>query len=104
MRVNWEHARQPGNVTVMAKADDGTPNPTARAMGDGVFEFTLLKSRHYTVYAWEDLDLQHDAAVLGSAPCVIPARVDAGSVTVDASNAYSDEVMLTFPAVECAKE
>ena len=104
VRVNWEHAPQPGNVTVMAKADDGTPNPAARTIGDGVFEFTLLKSRHYTVYAWEDLDSQHAGGVVGSAPCTIPARIDADSVTVDASNADAKEVMLTFSAVDCAKE
>jgi hypothetical protein len=104
VRVNWEHDRLPGNLTLMAKADDGTPNPVARTIGDGVFEFTLLKSRHYTVYAWEDLDLQHTGGVRGPAPCIIPARINAGSVTVDASNAYASEVLLTFPATECSKE
>jgi hypothetical protein len=87
----------------MAKADDVTANPAAEKMADGLFEFTLFQSGRYTVSAWEDLDPQRAAGGRGAA-CTIPARIDAGPVTVDASDADSKEVTLTFSAVECAKE
>jgi len=102
--VNWEHGQPTGTLTVIAKADDGTPDPAAQKIGDGVFEFTLLQSRHYTVSGWEDLDPQPRGGRRGSVPCVIPARIDADSVTVDASNADAKEVKLTFAMVECAEE
>jgi len=104
VRINWEHDQLPGNLTVMAKADDGTANPAAQKIGEGVFEFTLLQSRHYTVSAWEDLGPGQAGGARRSAPCTIPARIDAASVTVDASNVEDKEVMLTFSEVECAKE
>jgi hypothetical protein len=104
VRVNWEHDRLPGTLTVMAKADDGTVNPAAQKIGEGVFEFTLLQSRHYTVSAWEDFGSERSVDGGNAPACRVPARIDAGSVTVDASNPDAKEVMLTFSAVECAKE
>ncbi len=55
VHVKWENGRPAGNLTVMAKADDGTANPAAAKIADGLFEFTLLQSARYTVSAWEDL-------------------------------------------------
>jgi len=103
VRVQWEHGRPPGNLTVMAQADDGTANPAAQKISDGIFEFTLLQAGHYTVSAWEDLAPQHATAGRAAA-CTIPARIDAGPVSIDASNTDAKEVSLTFPAMECAKE
>lgn len=103
VRVQWEHGRPPGNLTVMAQAKDGTANPAAEKIGEGLFEFTLLASGHYTVSAWEDLAPQRAPAGHGSA-CTVPARIDAGPVEIDASNPDAKEVSLTFAAVECAKE
>jgi hypothetical protein len=103
VRVKWEHGQPPGSLTVMAKADDGTANPAAQKSADGVFEFPLLASGHYTVSAWEDLAPQRAAAGRG-ANCTIPARIDAGSVSVDASDSFIKEITLTFAAVGCSKE
>jgi hypothetical protein len=87
----------------MAKADDGTANPAAQKIADGLFEFPLLKSGHYTLSAWEDLDPQR-AAAGRSANCTIPARIDAVPVSVDASDSSIKEVTLAFSAVACSKE
>ncbi len=103
VRVKWEHSRPPGNLTVMAKADDGTANPGAEKVADDLFEFPLFASGKYTVSAWEDLDPQRTAP--GRSPdCTIPARIDAAPVSIDASDASIKEVTLTFAAVECHKE
>ncbi len=103
VRVKWEHGQPPGNLTVMAKADDGTANPAAEKIADGLFEFPLLASGRYTVSAWEDLDPQRASA--GRGPnCTIPARIDAGPVSVDAADQSVSEITLTFAAVECSKE
>jgi hypothetical protein len=103
VHVKWERGRPPGNLTVMAKAEDGTANPAAAKIADGLFEFTLLQSARYTISAWEDLDPQHAPAGRGAA-CTVPARIDTEPVTVDASDADAKEVTLNFAAVECAKE
>jgi hypothetical protein len=103
VHVKWEHGEPPGNLTVMAKADDGTANPAARKTPGGAFEFPLLASGHYTVSAWEDLNPQRAAAGRG-ANCTIPARIDAPSVSVDASDPSIKEITLVFPAVECGKD
>jgi len=102
VRVTWEHGQPPGSLTVMAKADDGTANPAAQKIADGLFEFPLLESGHYTVSAWEDLDPQRAAG--RGANCTIPARIDAVPVSIDASDSSIKEVTLAFSAVECGKE
>jgi len=103
VRVKWEGGQPPGNLTVMAKAEDGTANPAAEKKSDGVFEFPLLASGRYMISAWEDLD-PHRAAAGRGANCTVPARIDAGPISVDASDASIQEVTLTFSAVECSKE
>jgi len=103
VRVKWERSRPPGNLTVMAKADDGTANPGAQKIADDLFEFPLFASGKYTVSAWEDLDPQR-AAAGRNADCTIPARIDAAPISIDASDSSVKEVTLTFAAVECHKE
>jgi hypothetical protein len=101
--VKWERSRPPGNLTVMAKAEDGSANPAAEKIADDLFEFPLLESVHYTISAWEDLDPQRASPGRG-ASCTIPARIDAGPVSVDGSDSNTKDVALTFAPVECAKE
>jgi hypothetical protein len=103
VRVKWEHGQPPGNLTVMAQADDATANPAAQKMPDGSFEFPLLASGHYTVSAWEDLAPQRPGSNR-AASCTIPARIDAAPVSVDAADASVKEVTLVFAAVECSKD
>jgi hypothetical protein len=86
----------------MAKAEDGSDNPAAQKVGDGVFEFPLLESGKYTVSAWEDLDPQRPGA--RATTCTIPARIDAAPVSIDGSDKDAKEVTLIFAAVECAKQ
>jgi len=102
VHVKWENGKPAGNLTVMAKAEDGSDNPAAQKVGDGVFEFPLLESGKYTVSAWEDLDPQRPGARATS--CTIPARIDAAPVSIDGSDNDAKEVTLIFPAVECAKQ
>lgn len=102
VHVKWESGKPAGNLTVMAKAEDGSDNPAAQKVGDGVFEFPLLESGKYTVSAWEDLDPQRPGARATS--CTIPARIDAAPVSIDGSDNEAKEVTLIFPAVECAKQ
>jgi hypothetical protein len=103
VHIKWEHGKPPGSLTVMAKSDDGTANPAAEKLADGLFEFPLLESVHYTISAWEDLDPQHAPAGRG-ASCAIPARIDADPISVDGSDSGTKDVTLIFGAVECAKE
>lgn len=103
VHVKWEHGRPPGNLTVMAKADDGTANPAAEKLAEDTFQFPLLESVHYTISAWEDLDPGR-AAAGGSAACAIPARIDAAPMNIDGADADAKELTLTFAAVECAKQ
>jgi hypothetical protein len=100
VRVKWEHGQPPGSLTVMAQADDGTANPAAQKIADGTFEFPLLASGHYAVSAWEDLDPQRTATGRG-ANCT---RIDAGPISIDASDSSIKEVTLVFSALECRKE
>jgi hypothetical protein len=86
----------------MAKADDGTANPAVEKIADGLFEFPLFASGHYTISAWEDLDPQRAAG--RGANCTIPSRIDAGPISIDASDSSTKEVTLTFSAVECNKQ
>ena len=103
VHVKFEHGQPPGNLTVMAKSEDGTANPAADKIADGVFELPLLESARYTVSAWEDLDPQRAAAGRESA-CTLPARIDTPIVSVDGADGDTKEVTLTFPAVQCSKQ
>jgi hypothetical protein len=99
VHVRWQNGRPPGNLTVMAKAEDGA-NPAAEKIEDGLFEFPLLETARYTVTAWEDLDPQRSGT--GGGACAIPARIDAEPVSVDGANEKETEVTVSFPAVECS--
>ncbi len=103
VHLKWENGRPPGNLTVMAKAEDGTANPAAHKIDDGLFEFPLLESVHYTISAWENLDPQR-AAGGRAAACTVPARIDATPVAVDGADPDITDVTLSFPVVECTKD
>ena len=79
VHLKWEQGKPPGNLTVMAKSEDGTANPAAAKLDEGLFEFPLLETAHYTISAWEDLDPQQSQCGRGAA-CTMPARIDAGPV------------------------
>ena len=104
VHVKWEHGRPPGSVTVMAKADDGSANPSAVKVADGLFEFTLLDSGRYTISAWEDLDPARAASRRNGPACTVPARIDAGPVTVNASDPSIRDATLVFAAPDCTTE
>jgi hypothetical protein len=101
--LKWKDGRPPGEVTIMAKADQGE-NPAAHRIGDGIYEFTLLQSAHYTISAWEDLDPQRLSQRRGKEACTIPARIDAESVSVDGADTDTNEITLTFPSLACDKQ
>jgi hypothetical protein len=100
--VKWTGARPPGNVTVMAKADKGG-NPSAEKIGEEVYQFTLLASDSYTISAWEDLLPQHAAPRRKAPVCVIPARIDTATVSVDGADTDTKDVTLIFPETGCGK-
>lgn len=103
VNVKWAHGRPLGNLTVMAKAEDGTANPAAEKISDDTFQFSLLESGRYTISAWEDLAPQ--SAPRGErATCTLPARIDTVPITVDGSDVDTKEVTLIFSAVECARQ
>lgn len=101
--LKWNGGRPPGEVTVMAKADQGE-NPAAHKVGESTYEFTLLQSAHYTISAWEDLDPQHLSQRRGKETCNIPARIDAEPAVVDGADADTKEVTLTFPTIDCGPQ
>ncbi len=101
--LKWKDGRPPGEVTVMAKASEGE-NPAAQKIGEGIYEFTLLQSAHYTISAWEDLDPQRLSQRRGKETCTIPARIDADSVTIDGADSEANEITLTFPSAACEKQ
>jgi len=103
VNVKWAHGRPPGNLTVMAKAEDGTANPAADKITDDTFEFSLLESSRYTISAWENLDPQRAPEEKGHS-CTVPARIDAEPISVQGSDDELTEVTLVFSAVECANE
>jgi hypothetical protein len=102
-QLKWKDGRPPGEVTIMAKASEGE-NPAAQRIGEGVYDFTLLQSGHYTISAWEDLDPQRLSQRRGKETCTIPARIDAEPATVDGADAEITEITLTFPSAACHKE
>jgi hypothetical protein len=102
-QLKWKDGRPPGEVTIMAKADQGE-NPAAQRIGDGIYEFTLLQPAHYTISAWEDLDPQRLSQRRGRETCTIPARIDAKSVSVDGADTDTNEITLTFPSFACDKQ
>jgi hypothetical protein len=114
VQLRWPDGRPPGEVTVMAKAEQGE-NPAAAKIADGVYQFTLLESAQYTISAWEDLDpqrapLRHRAsnrtagADGAEEECASPARLDAAPMTVAGSDADTKEITLIFASPDCRKE
>jgi len=100
IHLKWEGARQPGEITVMARADHGD-NPAAQKVTEGDYEFALLESAHYTFSAWQDLD-PHRAAPRGHGEdCTLPARIETATVEVDGADAATKDVTLTFAAPKC---
>jgi hypothetical protein len=103
VQLKWKDGRPPGEVTIMAKADEGE-NPAAQRIGEGIYDFTLLQSSRYTISAWEDLDPQRLSQRRGKETCNIPARIDADSALVDGSDTDTNELTLTFPSIACDKQ
>jgi len=103
VQLKWKDGRPPGEVTIMATADQGE-NPAAQRIGEGIYDFTLLQSSRYTISAWEDLDPQRLSQRRGKETCNIPARIDADSVLVDGSDTDTTELTLTFPSIACDKQ
>lgn len=114
VQLKWPDGRPPGDVTVMAQADKGE-NPAAHKIEEGLYQFTMLESAHYTISAWEDLDphrapLRRRKSVSGAAgdppdeECVSPARLETPPVSVDGSDADTREILLTFAAPGCEKQ
>jgi hypothetical protein len=103
VQLKWKDGRPPGEVTIMAKAEQGE-NPAAQRIGEAIYDFTLLQSSHYTISAWEDLDPQHLSQRRGKETCTIPARIDADSASVDGADVDTTELTLTFPSLACDKQ
>ncbi|MGH9711787.1 MAG: hypothetical protein ACRD5M_00605 [Candidatus Acidiferrales bacterium] len=114
VELRWPDGRPPGDVTVMAQADQGE-NPAAHKIADGVYQFSLLESAHYSISAWEDLDpqrapLRHRKGASGAAgdpadeECAAPARLDAPATVVDGSDADTKEIALVFASPGCTKQ
>jgi hypothetical protein len=103
VQLKWKDGRPPGDVTVMAKASEGE-NPAAQRIDDGIYDFTLLQSAHYTISAWEDLDPQRLGQRRGKEACTIPARIDAEPVELDGADSDTNEITLTFPSLACDKQ
>jgi hypothetical protein len=103
VQLKWKDGRPPGEVTIMAKAEQGE-NPAAQRIGEAIYDFTLLRSSHYTISAWEDLDPQHLSQRRGKETCTIPARIDADSASVDGADTDTTELTLTFPSLACDKQ
>jgi hypothetical protein len=97
--VEWQGARPPGSMTVMAQADQGD-NPAAQKIAEGLYQFTVLDSVDYTIAAWEDLDPQR-----GVAACVLPGRITTPAVRIVGAKPRTgaDEITLAFFHLECAK-
>jgi hypothetical protein len=113
VQLKWPNGRPPGEVTVMAKAEQGE-NPAAQKIADGVYQFTLLEAAQYTITAWEDLDPQHAPLRHRSGnrtsgtdgadeECTAPARLDAPPTTVAGSDTDTKEITLVFVPPECPR-
>ncbi len=100
VHLKWEGGRPPGEVTIMAKAEQGD-NPAARNLGNSEYEFTLLESTRYTISAWEDLDPQRLSHRHGETSCTIPARIVSDTNAVDGADADTGEITLTFVSPPC---
>jgi hypothetical protein len=103
VQLKWKDGRPPGDVTITAKASEGE-NPAAQRIGDGIYDFTLLQSAHYTISAWEDLDPQRLSQRRGKEACTIPAHIDAAPVELDGADTDANELTLTFPSLACDKQ
>ncbi|MGA8222487.1 MAG: hypothetical protein WB780_12600 [Candidatus Acidiferrales bacterium] len=103
VKLEWPGGRPPGEVTIMAKADRGE-NPAAEKLADGLYQFTLLEAAHYTISAWEDLDPQRAHSRHGASDCIVPARIEAEPVVLDASDTTWTDITLTFNNPACAKQ
>lgn len=99
VQLKWKDGRLPGDVYVTAQADQGE-NPAARKIGDAVYEFSILKSAHYTFTAGEDPDPGHPGS-RGKRQCGIPAHIDANPVTVQGADEDTKQIDLEFPSVPC---
>ena len=103
VQLKWDGGRPPGEVTVMAKAEQGE-NPAVQKLGEGIYEFTLLQSAHYTISAWEDLDPQHLSQRRGKETCTIPAHIEAEPSIVDGADTTTKQVTLNFASIECGHQ
>jgi hypothetical protein len=103
VELKWKDGRPLGEVTVMAKAEQGG-NPAAQKLGEGLYQFTILESTRYTFSAWEDLDPQHASQRHGDTSCTIPAKIDSDVVTVDGADQDAKEITLTFVTPSCDSE
>lgn len=100
VRVKWQGAKPPGNVTVQAKADRGE-NPSAEKIADGVYELPLLGSGHYTISAYEDilpprLRTRRGGQEAVNRSCVLPPRIESAPVSVSGADASQKDVLLVF--------
>ncbi len=101
VHLKWKDGMLPGSVTVMAKADKGE-NPAAQKVSDGVFDFTLLESAHYTLSAWEDLDpVNSRKSRKSNTDCTMPPRIESDSLYIDGADTNTPEITLTFAAPPC---
>jgi hypothetical protein len=104
VHLEWKDGKLPGSVFVMAKADRGD-NPAANLVGDGVYEFTLLKSAHYTISAWEELDPAAARFIArGQANCMVPARINSDSLAISGADTSTSDVTLTFSGPDCQSQ
>jgi len=101
--VKWQRGKPPGDVTIMAKAEQGS-NPAARKISEGLYEFTLLQSGQYSIYGWEDLLPQRTSPRAGETACIIPERIETTPVAVDGADTDVKEITLSFANVECGKQ
>ena len=113
VQLKWPNGRPPGEVTVMANAEQGE-NPAVQKIAEGLYQFTLLESAQYAISAWEDLDPQHaplrrragnrTSGTDGSdEECAAPARLDAPPKVVAGSDTDAKEITLVFVTPECPK-
>jgi len=103
VQLKWQGTRPVGDVTVMAKADQGD-NPAAQKIDDALYQFTVLESANYAISAWDDLAPRRAAEVRGKQDCTPPARIDAAPVTIAGSHPDVKEVTLTFAAPGCTNQ